>query len=74
MVVSGLVESHTPRALTISFTHLNSLSGQRFASFLILAPIHKASVFLLFNRRPETSLKMSKFSCLNENCCVGDKF
>ena len=29
MVVSGLVESHTPNALTVSFTHLKSFSGAR---------------------------------------------
>ena len=33
MVVSGLVESHTPNALTLSFTHLKSFSGARFVSF-----------------------------------------
>ena len=59
MVVSGLVESHTPRALTLSFTHLNSLSGLRCVSFPTLALIHRASVFLLFNQRPETSLARS---------------
>ena len=58
-MVLGLVESHTPRALTLSFTHLKSLSGLRCVSFRIFAPIHKASVFLLFNRRPEISLKKS---------------
>ena len=58
-MVSGLVESHTPNALTLSFTHLKSFSGSRFASFPVLAPIHKATVFLLFSRRPEISLKRS---------------
>ena len=59
MVVSGLVESHTPNALTLSFTHLKSFSGPRFVSFSVLAPIHNATVFLLFSRRPEISLKRS---------------
>ena len=45
MVVSGLVENHTPNALTLSFTHLKSFSGARFVSFPVLAPIHKATVF-----------------------------
>ena len=59
MVVSGLVESHTHNALTLSFTHLKSFSGARFVFFPVLAPIHNATVFLLFSRRPEISLKRS---------------
>ena len=33
MVVLGLVESHTPNALTLFFTHLKSFSGARSISY-----------------------------------------
>ena len=45
--------------MLMSFTHLKSFSGARFVSFPVLAPIHKATVFLLFSWRSEISLKRS---------------
>ena len=60
MLTMGLVDSHTPRAFTLSLTHFRSFSGHILSCRPAEAPIHSTSVFLSFSRRPEIVLNSCK--------------